>query len=162
MTVYLCGFMGCGKSTVGKLLAKNLGQRFTDMDAYIVQCERMSIPDIFSFRGEEYFRDRETAAIEQLGLQGGVIACGGGAMLREENAALAAHHGRTVFIDVPFETCYERIKNDSNRPLVVNNTRASLEELFNKRRVIYLKNTAVHIAGTGSPMEIAKRIAADI
>ena len=139
-----------------------MGLRFTDMDAYIVQCERMSIPDIFTFKGEEYFRQRETSAIDELGIQGGVIACGGGAMLREENAAKAASHGRVVFIDVPFETCYERIRNDRGRPLVVNNSKASLEELYNKRRVIYRQNAGIETDGSGSPIEIAKKIAKEL
>ena len=81
--VYLCGFMGCGKTTVGRVLADLLGTAYADMDAYIEKSEKMSIPQIFSDKGEEYFRDAETRAVEEMGKNGGVIACGGGAMLRE-------------------------------------------------------------------------------
>ena len=162
MTIYLCGFMGCGKSTVGKLLAKNLGLKFTDMDAYIVQCERKSIPEIFSEYGEEYFRQRETAAITELGQLGGVIACGGGAMLREENAAAAMQCGEIVFLDVPFDECYERIKGDEGRPLVVSNTRTSLEELFNKRHVLYSAHATLTVTVSGTPVEVAKKTAEDL
>lgn len=162
MTIFLCGFMGCGKSTVGRQLAKNLGLKFTDMDAYIVQCERMSIPDIFAGMGEEYFRNRETSAISELGQMGGVIACGGGAMLKKTNAEIASMLGKIVFIDLPFDDCYERIKGDHNRPIVMNNTRASLESLFEKRRVLYSAHADMTIDGRGTPAEIAKRIADDL
>ncbi len=162
MTIFLCGFMGCGKSTVGRQLAKNLGLKFTDMDAYIVQCERMSIPDIFSIKGEEYFRKRETSAISELGSLGGVIACGGGAMLKKENAELAASFGEVVFIDLPFEDCYERIKDDHNRPIVMNNTKASLCSLYEKRQVLYSAHSGIAADGKGTPAEIAGRIAEDL
>ncbi|MBR4346505.1 MAG: shikimate kinase [Oscillospiraceae bacterium] len=162
MTVYLCGFMGCGKTTVGKILAAKLGSRYTDMDSYIVQCEKMSIPAIFREKGEEYFRDRETAAIGELGDIGGVIACGGGAMLREKNALLAAEHGCVVLIDTPFDVCYERIRNDEGRPLVVSNTRASLETLYNERKALYTAHSQYTADGTASPAQIADEIASYI
>ena len=91
--VYLCGFMGCGKTTVGRVLADLLGTAYADMDAYIEKSEKMSIPQIFSDKGEGYFREAETRAVEEMGKNGGVIACGGGAMLREKNADLAAKNG---------------------------------------------------------------------
>lgn len=111
--VYLCGFMGCGKTTVGRVLADLLGTAYADMDAYIEKSEKMSIPQIFSDKGEGYFRDAETRAVEEMGKNGGVIACGGGAMLREKNADLAAKNGVVVYIDTPYDICWERIKDDA-------------------------------------------------
>ena len=73
-TVFLCGFMGCGKSTVGKLLAHKLGCGFTDMDNYIVEKQGMPIPQIFAEKGEDYFRDAETDAVRELSEKAGVIA----------------------------------------------------------------------------------------
>ena len=157
--VYLCGFMGCGKSTVGKILARKNGCGFIDMDDYIVERERMTIPQIFAEKGEKYFRDTETAVIGELAEKGAVIACGGGAMLKKENAEIASENGIVVYIDIPFEACYERISGDSNRPLVMNNTKEQLEEIYNGRVPIYRENSNISVDGIGSADEIAARIA---
>ena len=157
--VYLCGFMGCGKSTIGKILARKCGCGFFDMDDYIVEREGMKIPQIFAEKGEKYFRDTETEAIRELAQKSGVIACGGGAMLKKENAEIANESGTVVYIDVPFETCYSRISGDTNRPLVMNNTKDGLEEIYKNRVSVYDANSAVTVSGEGSPEEIACRIA---
>ena len=133
--VYLCGFMGCGKPTVGRVLAALLGPAYADMDAYIEKSEKLSIPQIFSDKGEGYFRDAETRAVEEMGKYGGVIACGGGAMLREKNADLAAKNGVVVYIDTPYDICWERIKDDANRPIVAVNTKESLGSFMKSGRL---------------------------
>lgn len=157
-TVFLCGFMGCGKSTVGRLLAKKLGCDFTDMDRYIEKLQGMPIPQIFAEKGEMYFRSAETDAIRELSAKSGVIACGGGAMLRKENADIANGAGTVVFIDIPFENCYVRISGDRNRPLVMNNTKEELNFIYDERAPIYRENSALTVSGEGSPDDIAERI----
>lgn len=159
--IYLCGFMGCGKSTVGKILAKNLGCDFFDMDEYITEKEGMKIPQIFAEKGESYFRTVETEAIRELAEKGGVIACGGGAMLKKENAAIASEAGTVVYIEVPFEVCYSRISGDRNRPIVMNNTKEELEFIYDSRVPVYKQNSAVTVSGNGSAKEIADRIIAE-
>ncbi len=144
MTIFLCGFMGCGKSTIGEKLAKKLNCDFIDMDDYIEQQADMKIPEIFEKFGEPYFRDLETQAVRDLSGRSGVIACGGGAMLRDVNAEIARQNGYVVLLNVPFRTCYFRIA-DSDRPIVRKNTRQQLEALYNKRDVIYRQH-ATHIA----------------
>jgi len=156
--VYLCGFMGCGKSTVGKILARRCGCGFIDMDDYIVDREGMTIPQIFADKGEKYFRDTETAVIRELAEKNCIIACGGGAMLKSENADIAGKNGTVVYIDIPFEACYERISGDTNRPLVMNNSKEQLEEIYNGRVPVYKVNSTVAVDGTGSPDEVASRI----
>ncbi len=158
VTVYLCGFMGCGKSTVGEILSRRLRLPFTDMDSFITEREKMPIPQIFAEKGEEYFRERETEAVRLLGERGGVIACGGGAMLRSQNGDIAAGYGTVVYIDVPFDVCYERIKDDDNRPIVKANTRESLEEIYNSRKPLYTAHSGICTNGCGTPEEIADRI----
>ncbi|MBQ7980469.1 MAG: shikimate kinase [Oscillospiraceae bacterium] len=158
-SVYLCGFMGCGKSTIGKILAKKSGCGFIDMDDYIVEREGMTIPQIFAEKGEQYFRDTETAVIRELAEKNAVIACGGGAMLKKENADIAAENGIVVYIDIPFEICYGRISGDTNRPLVVNNTKEQLEEIYKGRVPVYKANSTITVDGVGSADEIAARIA---
>ena len=158
MTIYLCGFMGCGKTTVGKIIAEKLSCPYSDMDAYIEEREKMNIPSIFAEKGEDYFRSVETLVISEMGDTGGVIACGGGAMLKKINAEKAAEKGVVVYIDTPFEVCWERICGDKNRPLVVNNTKESLEEIYNSRKALYSEHSAFTVGGNGSSEEIAERI----
>ena len=157
-SVYLCGFMGCGKSTIGRIIAKKCGCGFVDMDDYIVEREGMSIPQIFAEKGEKYFRDTETAAIRELAEKCAVIACGGGAMLKKENAEIASESGIVVYIDVPFEECYGRIAGDTNRPLVMNNSKEKLEEIYNGRVPVYRDNSSVTADGSGGADEVADRI----
>ncbi|MDE7295607.1 MAG: shikimate kinase [Oscillospiraceae bacterium] len=159
-TVYLCGFMGCGKTTVGNVLAEKLQLGYCDMDAYIEETLGMTIPEIFEEKGEEYFRQQETLAVKALGERGGVIACGGGAMLRAENAEAARGYGRVVFIDVPYEVCWGRIKDDPGRPIVSRNTKESLKVIYDDRSPVYRTHSTDSVDGTGSPEEIAESIAA--
>ena len=160
--VYLCGFMGCGKTTVGKILAEKLGTDFYDMDEYIVEREKMKIPQIFAEKGEKYFRETETAAIKELAEKKGIIACGGGAMLKKENAEIAAENGIAVYIDVPFEVCYGRISGDRNRPIVMSNTKEELEFIYDSRIPLYRENSAITVSGDGTAEEIADRILTEI
>ncbi|MBQ5318154.1 MAG: shikimate kinase [Oscillospiraceae bacterium] len=157
-SIYLCGFMGCGKSTIGKILARKNGCGFIDMDDYIVEREEMTIPQIFSEKGEQYFRSTETAVIRELSKKNAVIACGGGAMLKKENAEIASENGIVVYIEIPFDVCYNRISGDANRPLVVNNTKEQLEEIYNGRVPVYKSHSTVTVDGVGSADEIAERI----
>ena len=158
-SIYLCGFMGCGKSTIGKILERKNGCGFIDMDDYIVEREGMSIPHIFAEKGEKYFRDTETAVIRELADKNAVIACGGGAMLKKENADSTSETGIVVYIDIPFEACYGRISGDTNRPLVVNNSKEQLEEIYNGRVPVYKENSNVSVDGIGSAEEVAAGIA---
>lgn len=155
--VYLCGFMGCGKSHIGRLLARELDAVFVDLDKYIVDNEGMTIPEIFKTKGEPYFRDIEAQFIKNF--KGStIVATGGGAMLRDETAQFAREVGTVFFIDVSFDTCYSRIKGDTNRPLVMNNSKEQLKEIFDKRFPVYKKNSDYAIDGERTDREIAEDI----
>lgn len=161
-TIFLCGFMGCGKSTVGKIIAEKLGCDFTDMDKYIVKEQGMTIPQIFAEKGEDYFRCAETQAIRELAEKGGVIACGGGAMLKKANADIANGAGWVVYIDIDFESCYNRISGDKNRPIVASNTKEELNIIYDCRVPIYKENSALKVSGEGTPEAAAMRIISEI
>ena len=158
MTVFLCGFMGCGKSTAGRELARMTGRKFTDMDKYIEDEVKLTIPEIFAEKGEHFFRAAETDAVRSLALTGGIVACGGGAMLKAENADIARENGKVIFIDVPFDVCYSRIEGDTNRPVVMSNSKESLHDIYNVRRPVYIENSDASADGDGTPQEIAERI----
>lgn len=163
MTVFLCGFMGCGKSTIGRLAAKKLGCGFCDTDDLIVRTLDMTIPEIFAQKGEPFFRKTEAEIVKSLCGKTTVAACGGGAMLNPDTAKAAKESGSAViFLDVPFEMCYERIKDDTNRPIVMNSTKKELEKLYNYRRSIYISNSTIRLDCCGSPVEIAEQIASSI
>ena len=93
MTLFLCGFMGCGKSALGRALSKRLELPLIDTDDYIVKTQGMSIPEIFEKYGEPYFREIEAKAIADLSQQEAVISCGGGAILNDKTAEIARENG---------------------------------------------------------------------
>lgn len=159
MTVFLCGFMGCGKTTAGRIAAKKLGVAYEDTDELIVKKEGMTIPRIFAEKGEPYFRNTEAEIVKALCGKNIVVSCGGGAMLNPDTARAAKESGIVIFINTPFEFCYERIKDDPNRPIAAGSAMDELLERFNSRYAVYSENSSVMIDGTGSPIEIAERIA---
>lgn len=119
--IILVGYMGCGKSTVGKSLARLCDYVFLDTDEYIEQKHEMSIKDIFENQGENAFRDMETECIKEMieaNMEGYVISTGGGMAVREINRELLKKVGMVVYLRVKPETVYERIKDDTTRPLL--------------------------------------------
>lgn len=151
--------MGCGKTTAGQLAAKKMGCAFYDTDELIVKNQGMSIPEIFEKKGEPYFRQIEAETVKSMCGKSAVISCGGGAMVNADTAKAVAEAGeKIVFLDVDFDTCYERISSDTNRPIVVNNTKEQLKAIFDERRALYLKNSTVRIDANGSPVEIAEEV----
>lgn len=156
-SVYLCGFMGCGKSHIGRQLAAASGKSFTDLDRVIVEREGMTIPEIFDKFGEPHFRELEAKYIRELN-DGYVVATGGGALINDNTAQFARENGLSVYINVAFETCYARIKGDSNRPLVVKNTPEQLRELYETRAVIYRRNSMCMVNGNARDTVIVGEI----
>lgn len=153
--------MGCGKSHVGKRLSKKLHMPLVDLDEYIVKKEGRGIPEIFGQSGEAYFRRLEADCLREL-KEGYIVATGGGTLINEETAEYANTHGITVFLDAIFPVCYGRIKNDLNRPLVVNNTKERLEEIFSERRKIYAAHSAVTVAASGTGAAITGKVIEEI
>ncbi|HEY4744118.1 MAG TPA: shikimate kinase [Desulfuromonadaceae bacterium] len=116
--VILTGFMGSGKSSVGKRLAKRLGCPFVDLDAVIVAEAGKSINAIFAEAGEPAFRALETACLERVLRQGrGVVATGGGVVVAEANRELMAHHGIVVNLKASLSHVLERLGDATDRPL---------------------------------------------
>lgn len=156
-SIFLCGFMGCGKTHTGKLLAKRLKLPFVDLDEYIVKRENRSIPEIFEQSGEPYFRELESECLKELG-EGCIVATGGGTLINESTAEYANKQGVTVFLDARFPVCYGRIKDDKNRPLAVNNTREQLYRIYLKRRKIYKKHSKITVKAEGTGNDIVNSV----
>ena len=156
-SIFICGFMGCGKTHTGKLLAKRLKLPFVYLDEYIVKKENRSIPEIFEQSGEPYFRELESECLKELG-EGCIVATGGGTLINENTAEYANKQGVTVFLDARFPVCYGRIKDDKNRPLAVNNTREQLYRIYLKRRKIYKKHFKITVKAEGTGNDIVNSV----
>jgi shikimate kinase len=140
--IYLVGFMGCGKSTVGSALADELGWCFYDLDCEIEKTAGASIAEIFDHCGEEAFRTLETEALKKRiqNVRTGrpqVIALGGGAFTIEENFALVSNHGVSIWLDAPLEVIQPRIAAETHRPLARDPQR--FRELYEVRRESYAR-----------------------
>lgn len=140
--IFLVGFMACGKSTVGKLLADRLGWSFVDLDEQIEAEQKISIAQIFDQYGEEHFRKLETEAIRKRArmVRSGrpmVVALGGGAFARPENLQLIADHGVTMWLDCSLEMARRRVESCSDRPLARDPEKFG--ELFEARRPSYAR-----------------------
>ena len=158
--ILLCGFMGCGKSTVGKKLSKLTGRPFVDMDRYIEKQQGKTIAAIFAESGEEAFRKMETQAVRELAQKSGLIlALGGGTVLREENCRILRESGILFLLDVPFPALKERLKNDTTRPLLQRPDREeAMQRLFLERMPLYRK-AADQVVPAGAPCAVvAQRI----
>ncbi len=155
--IILCGFMGCGKTTVGENLKKKSGMNLIDTDAYIEKTNNMTVSEIFEKYGEEYFRELEYRACRELSQKRGVIiSTGGGALTFERNVKVLKDTGTIVLIDVPLEVLKERLKYDKTRPLLQRPDRdRAMKELYEKRMPLYKKAADIVINGDNSPLQVA-------
>ena len=136
--IYLVGSMGSGKSTVGRLLARQMNLPFFDIDKMIVDQEKMSITDIFSKYSEEYFREIESNMLEKNSHEVNfVTSTGGGCILREQNIKILKQ-GLVVYLKISIDAQYERVKNRTHRPLLNGSvTKDDLARLDEERGSIY-------------------------
>ncbi len=151
--IVLTGMPGSGKSTVGKILARQMGREFVDTDTEIIRLAKKPIADIFAQKGEAHFRNLESQVIAQLSQRTGlVIATGGGAILREENVRHLRQNGRLYFLDRPVEA----ICPSDDRPL--SRDREALQRRYEERYTRYNVTADTRIPVNGSPDEAAAAI----
>jgi shikimate kinase len=148
-TVFLSGFMACGKTTVGQTFARRTGAEFVDLDEYIEKKLGAPVADIFRDYGEAYFRKTEAECLRELCGRNAIVACGGGTMTDGKNyGAVKLSDGFVVLIDTPFELCASRIrKTPGIRPLADERNDEELLELFNTRHPLYRKNCDCIVSG---------------
>lgn len=158
--IFLTGFMGAGKTTIGRLTAGQLGTRFVDMDDIIVEKVGMTINDIFREKGEPWFRDIESQVLHDLaGKENLVVSTGGGCIEREENRATMMDVGTVVFIDTPWGEIEKRLSLASDRPLA--NTDEGwdkIRRLYEKREPLYRMAHCTVNAARKTPDEVAAEI----
>ncbi|MBI3651393.1 MAG: shikimate kinase [Acidobacteria bacterium] len=150
-TIFLVGFMGAGKTTVGKALAQILHRRFLDLDEVIEEKAGQTVREIFAEFGEAHFRQLERQAIQSCSAwRDTVIALGGGAYVAAENRAALRDIGQTVWLDCPLDLCFARVANDRARPLAT--TQEEMQALLAKRLPAYAQ-ADLHIPVAGKNAE---------
>jgi shikimate kinase len=159
--LYLVGFMGSGKSAVGRLLAHELGWSFADTDEDIENAQGVSIAEIFDTRGEQEFRGIEQEALRKRvrEVECGkpmVLALGGGAFVDPSNRKLLEERGVTVWLDCPFPRIHARIKDQAHRPLA--RDPETFQQLFDVRRDVYSQAEHRIEADTDDPAAIVAEI----
>ncbi len=155
--IVLCGFMGCGKSTVGKNIARKTGKKFLDMDSYIEKKAGMTVSEIFDKYGESAFRDMEHEACKELSeMKDLVIASGGGAFTFERNVEVFKGKDTIVLLDVPLGVIKYRLRNDKTRPLLQRPDRdKAMQELYEKRLPLYKSSADIIVSGRNTPIKTA-------
>lgn len=141
MNIVLIGMRGCGKTTIGKKIAKKLGFSFVDTDEYLVACEKRNIPQIVKEDGWEKFREIEERIVAEIAdLDKCVIASGGGVVLRKRNIDRLKKNGKIIWLQANLETLIKRIGIDPNRPSLTGlPLRKDLELTLKKRSGLYQK-----------------------
>ena len=159
--IYLVGFMGCGKTTVGQRLAARLQWDFVDLDDEIEKESGTKIADVFEQLGEPAFRAMERQALlEQISFvlrgQARVVALGGGTFVAPGNRETLEQAGISVWLDAPVDQLWERVANEDQRPLA--RDREAFERLFEQRRPGYAKSDFTVQAGSAGPDKVIEEI----
>ncbi|MDR3048277.1 MAG: shikimate kinase [Elusimicrobiota bacterium] len=161
MNIILTGFMGTGKTTIGKILSQIMSMRFCDVDSLIEKEQAMPIREIFSKFGEQAFRRIESETIEKIAqVDNTIISCGGGAVLNLKNIENLRRNGKIVNLYAEPDTIYSRVKGDLNRP-VLKGSDPSIEEIkvLLENRSKFYANCDISIDTSKiSPQEAADKI----
>lgn len=163
-TIFLTGFMGSGKSTVGKSLAGLLGYPFVDLDDLIVQHEHRPIAEIFATDGEQYFRDCESTVVQELPKhQAAIYATGGGLVVRDENRHQMASLGKVVYLKASWPVLKQRLQQSVERPLV-NSSKdwGNVKDLLSQRQIYYEQADLVIETNGLTPLQIAQKIISEL
>lgn len=150
-TLFLIGFMGSGKSTIGKKLSKYLKLSYVDTDHYIEEKEKKSIKSIFSEAGEAYFRDLETEALQSI--QASIVSTGGGIVGRKENIKIMKERGIVIYLDVPFSEIDSRLRKDATRPLW-NASKAENKQRYESRLSLYEDAADIVVQSVGKTIDV--------
>jgi len=159
--IFLVGLMGSGKTTIGKILARQRGLNFFDSDHEIVARCGVSIPTIFEIEGEAGFRRREACVIDELSRRHGIVlATGGGAILQPENRAVLKARGTVVYLRCQPQELFLRTRHDKNRPLLqIDDPLKKLKELYVARHALYMETADIVLdSGRQSSHALVRRL----
>jgi shikimate kinase len=158
--IFLVGFMGAGKTTIGRILANKLRLTFVDLDDIIEKELKLTIEQIFSMHGENFFRVAETKALLSIAEnERQVVSTGGGVVLKNENWEAMEKSGITVYLKATAEILWSRVRNNTPRPLLqVENPFGRFCELLSNRISLYEKADLIVDTGKLSPEDVAEQI----
>ena len=158
--IVLIGMMGCGKTTISKLLGKKLNKLVIDTDEYIVNKYHQTIDEMFVI-GEDYFRENETNVCKEIvKLNGYIISTGGGVIKRKENRDVLKQAGTVFYIDRPVDNIVTDVET-AHRPLLKDGPE-KLYQLFDERHQLYLDSCHYHVKNDGTLTDIVNKIVEDI
>lgn len=165
MIITLIGFMGCGKTTIGRKVAESLGWRFIDLDGAIER-EWGPIRRIFSLHGEPYFREKEYLVLKDLlqSEENQIIALGGGTPISQQNRELICQQSYPIWIKAPIDLMLYEISLNKKRPLIRNKTKEEVIELYQSRTPFYSEcaKYVVEDVALDTIDQVAKEIASKI
>jgi shikimate kinase len=159
MKIYLVGFMGAGKTTVGRELAARVEAPFFDLDELIVAAEKASVKDIFAAQGEPFFRKRERDILRSTRyVEKGVVATGGGTFTFDENIQFIQSEGLSVYLAAPFSLLRSRIDTKAGERPLFRDDFATLELFTNRLRYYKMSDVTIEIREDETPNEIVERL----
>jgi shikimate kinase len=159
MKIYLVGFMGAGKTTIGRELARRLETPFFDLDELVEAAEEMSIKEIFAAHGEPYFRKRERDLLRTTRyVERGVIATGGGTFAFDENIQFIQAEGYSVYLSAPFSLVMSRSRDKSAERPMFRSDDAALDLFLSRLKFYKLADQTVEIREDQPPAEIVERL----
>lgn len=157
MNIALCGFMGCGKTCIGREIAKATGRKLVDTDELIEKEQKVTISQIFAYKGEDFFRELEFEMCKKAAeMKDTIISTGGGAMTFQRNVDAIKKGATVVFLDADFDTICKRVGDGATRPLFKN--RENAKKLYDERREKYIAAADIIVNGNDSPAKIASEI----
>ncbi len=149
--------MGAGKTLIGAMVAERARAKFFDLDTMVEDKAGMSIAEIFAIHSEDAFRAFEKETLPRVLEPGAVVALGGGVVVDDDNWRLISEEAVSVYLEVPFDVLWQRIRHFAGRPLVFNRTESEVEQLLERRRPRY-EQAAHRVDGTRAPREVADEV----
>jgi shikimate kinase len=163
MKIYLVGFMGAGKTTVGRELASRVDAPFFDLDELVESAEKMSIKDIFAHQGEPYFRKRERDMLRSTRyLESGVVATGGGTFTFDENIQFIQSEGLSVYLSAPYALLRGRVGDKAGERPMFRDDLAAHELYANRLRYYRMADVTIEIREDETPAEIVERMVLEL
>ncbi|MDZ5471023.1 shikimate kinase (plasmid) [Bacillus sp. 31A1R] len=147
--IFLVGFMGTGKTTIGTALGERWGLPVYDTDEEIIKKEGISINEIFKRNGEDYFRKLETQILKNVPVKNCIITTGGGVILKKENREYLKSIGKVIMLNASVEEILKRVETDHTRPLLVGDKREKIVNLYKDRFELYIETASIIIETTG-------------
>lgn len=157
-SIFLIGFMGAGKTTIGQVLGEKTGLPVIDTDELFEEYTGIAIRNFFEQYGEERFREKETEILLSISNHPSIITTGGGIILKEKNRQFLQNSGRVIFLQCHPDVFLDRLKDDQTRPLIKNKSVEEIKEMYEKRLPLYMESSKITIDTSDLSIEEAAEL----